>query len=224
MNPNTVTGSRFPWRRRPLLFSRCRAPRRASDSRAAADATPHARPWSSPQRRPRRRRSGGPVPERLLRDPELTRELRDRLAAALEQRDRLRRNSFGYGAGMNTDPLCQARRPSHQVSTKAGELQIMLGTPVGGGCLGYARSEPAGAGCRSAGPCPSPGCACCWPTLRPPTRRGDGWLGAVLVIGLAAAGLGEAAADHVADGQDRRVQPRLPGAEAAVVGLVDHAG
>jgi DNA polymerase III epsilon subunit-like protein len=34
-----------------------------------------------------------------------------------------RRNSNGYGAGMNTDPRCQARRPSDQVSTKAGELQ-----------------------------------------------------------------------------------------------------
>src|SRR3954452_24416389 len=46
----------------------------------------------------------------------------------------------------------------------------------------------------------------------------------VLVVGLAAAGLGEATADHVADGQDRHVQPRLPGAKAAHVGLVDHAG
>src|SRR5829696_3134303 len=59
-------------------------------------------------------------------------------------------------------------------------------------------------------------------------RRGGGarncGLRLVLVVGLAAAGLGEAAADHVADGQDRHVQPRLPGAEAAVVGLVDDAG
>src|SRR3954449_9732389 len=59
-------------------------------------------------------------------------------------------------------------------------------------------------------------------------RRGGGarncGLRVVLVVGLTAAGLGEAAADHVADGQDRHVQPRLPGAEAAVVGLVDHAG
>src|SRR3954471_4927550 len=46
----------------------------------------------------------------------------------------------------------------------------------------------------------------------------------VLVVGLAAAGLGEAAADHVAHGQDRHVEPRLLGAEAAVVALVDHAG
>src|SRR5215204_4792678 len=34
-----------------------------------------------------------------------------------------RRNSNGYGAGMNTDPPCRARRPSDQVSTKPGELQ-----------------------------------------------------------------------------------------------------
>src|SRR3954468_13839419 len=59
-------------------------------------------------------------------------------------------------------------------------------------------------------------------------RRGGGarnWgLRVVLVVGLTAAGLGEAAADHVGDRQDRHVQPRLPGAEAAHVGLVDHAG
>ena len=57
-----------------------------------------------------------------------------------------------------------------------------------------------------------------WPAPREKSFR------AVLVVGLAAAGLGEAAADHVADGQDRHVQPGLTGAEAAVVGLVDHAG
>jgi hypothetical protein len=51
-----------------------------------------------------------------------------------------------------------------------------------------------------------------------------GPLRVVLVVGLLAAGLGEAAADHVADGQDRRVQPGLLGAEAAVVGLVDDGG
>src|SRR3954454_18681206 len=65
-----------------------------------------------------------------------------------------------------------------------------------------------------------------WSAGRP--RRGGGarnWgLRVVLVVGLTAAGLGEAAADHVADRQNRHVQPRLPGAEAAHVGLVDHAG
>src|SRR4051794_6687078 len=63
----------------------------------------------------------------------------------------------------------------------------------------------------------------------PPAGWADGarkglLLRAGLVVGLAAAGLGEAAADHVADGENRHVQPRLPGAEAAVVGLVDDAG
>ena len=43
----------------------------------------------------------------------------------------------------------------------------------------------------------------------PGGRRAGLGLGAVLVVGLAAAGLGKAAADHVADGQDRHVQPRL---------------
>ena len=51
---------------------------------------------------------------------------------------------------------------------------------------------------------------------------GTAGLGAVLVVRLRAAGLGEAAADHVADGQDRHVQPRLLGAQATGVGLVDH--
>src|SRR5829696_4162382 len=55
------------------------------------------------------------------------------------------------------------------------------------------------------------------PATRPAAQGRS--LGAVLVVGLAAAGLGEAAADHVADSQDRRVQPCLLGAEAAVVGL-----
>src|SRR5215207_10320291 len=48
-----------------------------------------------------------------------------------------RRNSNGYGAGMNTDPHCQTRRPSDQVSTKPGELQSasaveIWSRPVGG--------------------------------------------------------------------------------------------
>src|SRR3954452_3382247 len=43
-------------------------------------------------------------------------------------------------------------------------------------------------------------------------------------VGVAAAGLGEAAADHVADRQDRDVEPRLLGAEATGVGLVDDLG
>src|SRR3954453_20306974 len=65
-----------------------------------------------------------------------------------------------------------------------------------------------------------------WERRPPPEgrRRQNCGLRVVLVIGLTAAGLGEAAADHVADRQDRHVQPRLPGAEAAHVGLVDHAG
>src|SRR3954469_25674816 len=58
MNPKIVTGSRCPWRRRPLLFSGCRAPRRGSGSRVAGDATPRARPWSGPQLHRRRRRPG----------------------------------------------------------------------------------------------------------------------------------------------------------------------
>src|SRR3954453_22710770 len=59
-----------------------------------------------------------------------------------------------------------------------------------------------------------------WERRRP--RRGGGarscGLRVVLVVGLPAAGLGEAAAEHVADGQDRHVQPLLPGAEATGVG------
>jgi hypothetical protein len=37
-----------------------------------------------------------------------------------------RLNCSGYGGvdGMDTDPSCQVRRPSDQVSTKAGELQM----------------------------------------------------------------------------------------------------
>jgi hypothetical protein len=41
---------------------------------------------------------------------------------------------------------------------------------------------------------------------------------------LTAAGLGKAAAEHLADRQDRHIQPGLVGAEPAAVGLVDHAG
>jgi hypothetical protein len=40
-------------------------------------------------------------------------------------------------------------------------------------------------------------------------------------VRVAAAGLGQAAADHVADGQDRRVQPDLLRAEATGTGVID---
>src|SRR3954452_4879325 len=56
---------------------------------------------------------------------------------------------------------------------------------------------------------------------RPPPEGGGAkhcGLRVVLVVGLTAAGLREAAADHVAHRQDRHIQPRLPGAEAAHVG------
>src|SRR3954471_20367200 len=61
--------------------------------------------------------------------------------------------------------------------------------------------------------------------VAPPGRPGgSSALGVVLVVGLAAARLRQPAADHVADGEDRGVQPGLLGAEAAAVGLVDHRG
>src|SRR5215211_868342 len=58
MNPKILTGSRCPWQRRPPLFSGCRAPQRGSDSRAATDAAPHARPRSGPQPHRSRPRPG----------------------------------------------------------------------------------------------------------------------------------------------------------------------
>src|SRR5215218_11314956 len=47
---------------------------------------------------------------------------------------------------------------------------------------------------------------------------------ALLVVSLAAARLREPAADHVADGEDRDVQPCLLGPEAAGVGIVHDGG
>ena len=61
--------------------------------------------------------------------------------------------------------------------------------------------------------------------LQSVVRAEGGDYGAVVGgVGLAAAGLGEAAADHVADGEERDEQPRLLGAEPAGVGLIDDAG
>ena len=57
MNANLTS---IPWRRRPTLFLRCRAPSVAAGSPSAAGAAPRARPCSRPRARRRPRRTGAP--------------------------------------------------------------------------------------------------------------------------------------------------------------------
>src|SRR5688572_30774953 len=89
MNRKILTGSRFPWRRRPPLFQ----------DLALLGNRPQLAPQPAQLLALIRAQALGlalvdvdlatPVAQRLRRDTELARELRDRLATALEQRDRL---------------------------------------------------------------------------------------------------------------------------------------
>jgi hypothetical protein len=89
MNPNTVTGSRRPWRRRPPLFQDL--------ALLGEDAVLAAQPAQLVALVAAQALTAalidvdltGPVSERLRRDPQLRGELRDRLTAALEQLNRL---------------------------------------------------------------------------------------------------------------------------------------
>ena len=115
MNPNTVTGSCRPWQRRPRLFQDL-----ALFGEDPVLATEPAELLSLVAVQT----VAAALTQRLWRNAELGGELRDRLAAALEQLDRLAAELFGYGARMNTDPSRQARRPSDRVSTKAGNSTL----------------------------------------------------------------------------------------------------
>jgi hypothetical protein len=55
-------------------------------------------------------------------------------------------------------------------------------------------------------------------------RRTGGSALVGVVVRVPATGLRETAAEHVADGQDRHVQPRLAGAKATGVAIVDDGG
>src|SRR4051812_32572868 len=89
MNPNTVTGSRRPWQRRPLLFQDLAL------LGERLDLTPKATQLLALLGRQALGLAridldlARPVAKRLRRDPELASELRNRLATAPEQGHRL---------------------------------------------------------------------------------------------------------------------------------------
>src|SRR3954453_14577199 len=89
MNRKILTGSRFPWRRRPPLFQdlallgdRAQLATQPAQLLALIRAQPGSPALVDVD-------LTRPVAQRLRRDTQLVRELWDRLAAALEQRDRL---------------------------------------------------------------------------------------------------------------------------------------
>ena len=120
MNRKIIAGSRCPWRRgRGFSEDLALLGERADLAPQPAQLLTLVR--SGPRLCPRRHRAGAPSSEATAASTQ-PRRARNRLPSS--SRTASRRNSSEYGGmdGMNTDPCCHARRPSDQVSTKAGEL------------------------------------------------------------------------------------------------------
>ena len=121
-NRKILTGSRFPWRRRPPLFLGFRAPRSRSAARGEDDAAPHARRSSSPPQRPsstcnwcaQLRNDCGETPSSAAICGTGLPLLRSSATAS-------RRKSNEYRPAMNTILSQSANAPSAQVSTKPGK-------------------------------------------------------------------------------------------------------